>query len=91
MVEPAMATEAHRIGLFWAWAVQRVEGKADVAVALPCSILATFDELERLQRGGVGILPEPTVEEIIKRLRHRYEGSADENSPSLASWASPST
>ena len=59
--------------------------------ALLCSILATFDELERLQRGGVGILPEPTVEEIIKRLRHRYEGSADENSPSLASWASPST
>ena len=55
------------------------------------SILAIFDELERLQRGGVGILPEPTVEEIIKRLRHRYESSADENSPSLASWASPST
>ena len=57
------------------------------------SILAIFDELERLGRGGVGILPEPTVEEIIKRLRHRYESSpsADENSPSLASWASPST
>jgi hypothetical protein len=56
-----------------------------------CSILTIFDELERLQRGGVGILPEPTVEEIIKRLRHRYESSADDNSPSLASWASPST
>ena len=68
-----------------------VWGDAAHADALPCSILATFDELERLQRGGVGILPEPTVEEIIKRLRHRYEGSADENSPSLASWASPST
>ena len=90
MEEPGMAAGARSEGHTLVWAVHCVGDVTHVG-ALLCSILATFDELERLQRGGVGILPEPTVEEIIKRLRHRYEGSADENSPSLASWASPST
>ena len=59
-----------------------------------CSAAASWQPLmswSGCSEGESAFSPEPTVEEIIKRLRHRYEGSADENSPSLASWASPST
>lgn len=53
------------------------------------SLVAVFDELERPMRGGAGQLPEAAAEEVLKRLRGRSFSSTDENSPSLASWASP--
>lgn len=54
------------------------------------SLVAVFDTLERPTRGGAGHLPAATAEEVAKRLRGRLDGSStDENSPSLASWASP--
>ena len=54
------------------------------------SLVAVFDELERPMRGGAGQLPEAAAEEVLKRLRGRSVcSSTDENSPSLAGWASP--
>ena len=54
------------------------------------SLVAVFDALERPTRGGAGHLPVAAAEEVAKRLRGRLDGSStDENSPSLASWASP--
>lgn len=54
------------------------------------SLVAVFDALDRPTRGGAGRLPEAAAEEVAKRLRGRGDcSSTDENSPSLASWASP--
>ncbi|CAL8464661.1 g4196 [Coccomyxa elongata] len=54
------------------------------------SLVVVFDELDRPMRGGAGQLPEAAAEEVLKRLRGRSIcSSTDENSPSLAGWASP--
>lgn len=55
------------------------------------AIVAVFNALERPTRGGAGCLPEAAAEAALKRLRGRSDcaSSTNENSPSLASWASP--